>query len=208
MKCNVIGHEFNQAENGNLYCKLEVKPANDEWAASFNYVMFVTEAMQAQLEANFPKFIYLQEIRKETPEPFYRTWATDGPNYTQGEFVTRPSKDPGAEPEAVVFKDIKVVIRTMPDGTPARGEDADKLLQSQWQRGINNGTIIPISVYGDSTVDNNTGQVAGGADPFAGGTSADPDIANDPNPEPEVQGSNQQQNRPGITVPRNNGQRR
>lgn len=204
MKCNVIGHEFKTAENGNLLCKLEVKPANDEWAASFNYVMFITEAMQAALEAKFPQFIYLQEVRKPTPEPFYRIWATDGPNYVQGEFVSRPSKDPNGEPEAVVFNDIKVVIRTMPDGTPARGEDADKLLQSQWTRGIANGTIIPVSYYGDAEQSNNTGQQTGGADPFAGGTTADPDAENGSNDPAQTANAAQQGNNTGhrgITVP-------
>ena len=46
MKCIIIGHEFAEANTGNLYCKLEVRPANDEWAASFNYVMFITDAMK------------------------------------------------------------------------------------------------------------------------------------------------------------------
>ena len=57
MKCIIIGHEFAEANTGNLYCKLEVRPANDEWAASFNYVMFITEAMKESLEAKFPKEI-------------------------------------------------------------------------------------------------------------------------------------------------------
>ena len=29
MKCNILAHEFNTSSNGNLYCKLEVKPANE-----------------------------------------------------------------------------------------------------------------------------------------------------------------------------------
>ena len=114
MKCIIIGHEFAEANTGNLYCKLEVRPANDEWAVSFNYVMFITEAMKESLEARFPKEIYLQEIRMQTPEPFNRVWATDGNNHMQGEIVCNAKGDP------IVFNDIKVVIRTLPDGTPAR----------------------------------------------------------------------------------------
>lgn len=194
MKCQVIAHEFNTSENGNIYCKLEVKPANDEWAASFNYVMFVTEAMQTTLEANFPKFIYLEEKRMKTPEPFYRVWATDGPGYSQGEFVSRPNREDPNNPTLIVFNDIKVVIRTMPDGTPARGEDAEKLLESQWNRGIANGTIIPVSYYGDNPTEDNAVNTA---DPFAGATTADPTVAEDKQPE----ATNKAQGRPGITVP-------
>lgn len=195
MKCQVIAHEFNTSENGNIYCKLEVKPANDEWAASFNYVMFVTEAMQTTLEANFPKFIYLEEKRMKTPEPFYRVWATDGPGYSQGEFVSRPNREDPNNPTLIVFNDIKVVIRTMPDGTPARGEDAEKLLESQWNRGIANGTIIPVSYYGDNPTEDNTVNTA---DPFAGASTADPAIAEQQSQESQQP---QQQGRPGITVP-------
>lgn len=197
MKCQVIAHEFNTSENGNIYCKLEVKPANDEWAASFNYVMFVTEAMQTTLEANFPKFIYLEEKRMKTPEPFYRIWATDGPGYSAGEFVSRPNREDPNNPTLIVFNDIKVVIRTMPDGTPARGEDAEKLLESQWNRGIANGTIIPVSYYGaDPATDPATT-----ADPFAGASTADPAIAEQQSQESQQPKQPQQQGRPGITVP-------
>lgn len=198
MKCQVIAHEFNTSENGNIYCKLEVKPANDEWAASFNYVMFVTEAMQTTLEANFPKFIYLEEKRMKTPEPFYRVWATDGPGYSQGEFVSRPNREDPDNPMLIVFNDIKVVIRTMPDGTPARGEDAEKLLESQWNRGIANGTIIPVSYYGDNPAENHAVNTA---DPFAGASTADPAIAEQQSQESQQPKQPQQQGRPGITVP-------
>lgn len=198
MKCQVIAHEFNTSENGNIYCKLEVKPANDEWAASFNYVMFVTEAMQTTLEANFPKFIYLEEKRMKTPEPFYRVWATDGPGYSQGEFVSRPNREDPNNPTLIVFNDIKVVIRTMPDGTPARGEDAEKLLESQWNRGIANGTIIPVSYYGDNPTEDNAVNTA---DPFAGASTADPAIAEQQSQESQQPKQPQQQGRPGITVP-------
>lgn len=198
MKCQVIAHEFNTSENGNIYCKLEVKPANDEWAASFNYVMFVTEAMQTTLEANFPKFIYLEEKRMKTPEPFYRVWATDGPGYSQGEFVSRPNREDPDNPTLIVFNDIKVVIRTMPDGTPARGENAEKLLESQWNRGIANGTIIPVSYYGDNSTEDNAVNTA---DPFAGASTADPAIAEQQSQESQQPKQPQQQGRPGITVP-------
>ena len=32
----------------------------------------------------------------------------------------------------------------MPDGTPARGEDAEKLAQQAYERGVNDGSIIPL----------------------------------------------------------------
>ena len=78
MKCDILAHEFNTAENGNRYCKLEVRQSGDEFGRTFNYVMFITDAMEAALEAKFPKFIYLQEVRVKTPKPFYRVWETDG----------------------------------------------------------------------------------------------------------------------------------
>lgn len=196
MKCIIIGHEFAEANTGNLYCKLEVRPANDEWAASFNYVMFITEAMKEALEAlgaRFPKEIYLQEIRMQTPEPFNRVWATDSNNHMQGEIVCNAKGDP------IVFNDIKVVIRTLPDGTPARGEDAEKLLESSWRRGIKNGTILPIG-EGTDVLDNNIGQTVGGADAFAGAQSAgDPEGLKTSQPDPLPKRPQQQA---GIRVPR------
>lgn len=204
MKCIIIGHEFAEATTGNLYCKLEVRPANDEWAASFNYVMFITEAMKESLEARFPKEIYLQEIRMQTPEPFNRVWATDSNNHMQGEIVCN------AKGEAIVFNDMKVIIRTLPDGTPARGEDAEKLLESSWRRGIENGTILPIGENTD-VPENNIGQTVGGADAFAGAQSAgDPESLQtsqlDPLPTGNVVVPGNQPQRPkaqaGIRVPR------
>lgn len=204
MKCIIIGHEFAEANTGNLYCKLEVRPANDEWAASFNYVMFITDAMKTALEAKFPKEIYLQEIRMQTPEPFNRVWATDGNNHMQGEIVCNAKGDP------IVFNDIKVVIRTLPDSTPARGEDAEKLLESSWRRGIENGTILPIG-EGTDVPDNNIGQTVGGADAFAGAQSAgDPESLETSQPDPlptgnvVVPGNRPQrpQQQAGIRVPR------
>lgn len=189
MKCVVLSHEFAVSENNNNYCKLEVRPDNDIWAASFTYVMFVTPAMQEALEANFPKFIWLEEKRIATPEPFYRIWLNDGPNYSAGEFVSRPNKEDPDNPIPVVFNDIKVIIRTMPDGTPARGEDAEKLAESQWNRSIANGSFIPLSAYGDDPV-----ETAATGDPFAGAQTAE---------DPIVEAAPQQtQKRPGVTVPR------
>ena len=185
MKCNVLSHEFNTATNGNRYCKLEVKPANDEWAQSFNYVMFVTDAMEEALERNFPKFIFLSEVRVQTPEPFYRVWMTDSNNGSAGDFVTRTDRTTG-EMIPVQFNDIRVIIRTLPDGTPARGEDAEKLMMSAWNRGLSDGSIVPLSEYGDGSIDNNI--AVSGSDPFAGASSAtEDDITNPPVQQPEQQ---------------------
>lgn len=189
MKCIILDHSFNDAENGNRYCKLEVRPDNDVWADSFNYVMFVTPAMETALESNFPKFIWLDEKRIETPEPFYRVWATDGNGHSQGEFVTRPNKSDPDNPEMIVFNDIKVIVRTLPDGTLARGEDPEKLALSQWNRGIGNGTIVPISEYGE------VGSTGSG-DVFEGAVSATEDEGNTVIPaDPATQ-------RQGVRVPR------
>ena len=43
-----------------------------------------------------------------------------------------------------VFKDVKVIIRTMPDGTPARGENAEKLAMQAYERGVADGSIVPL----------------------------------------------------------------
>ena len=32
----------------------------------------------------------------------------------------------------------------MPDGTPARGEDAEKLAQQAYERGVTDGSILPL----------------------------------------------------------------
>lgn len=193
MKCIVLKHEFATSENGNVYCKLEVRPDNDAWAASFNYVMFVTEAMQEALEANFPKFIWLEEKRIPSPEPFYRVWQNDGPNYTAGEFVSRTDRNDPSTSIPVVFNDIKVVIRTLPDGTPARGEDVEKLAQSQWNRSVANGSFIPLSAYGDEE-----SVASSESDPFAGAETAE--SIEDSVPVQQTQQT--QQRRPGVTVPR------
>ena len=199
MKCNVLKHEFADSANGNRYCKLEVKPANDEWATSFNYVMFVTEAMEEALEKNFPKFIYLDEKRIETPEKFYRVWATDGPNYSAGEMVSRTDRATG-ELVPVVFDNIRVVIRTLPDGTPARGEDAEKLMMSAWNRGISDGTIIPVSQYGETTIDNNI--AVPNSDPFAGASTADEgEITSTEQPAAEQQPQQVAPTRPVVNRP-------
>lgn len=163
MKQQILSHEFATATNGNLYCKLEVKPTNDEWATSFTYVMFVTEAMKESLEKNFPKFIYLEEVRVKTPEPFNRVWMNDGNGYSEGDIVARTNKLTG-EVTPVVFDDIKVVIRTLPTGEPARGEDAEKLMLSAWNRGINEGSIVPLS-------QNNIADLEPTGDAFAGAES-------------------------------------
>lgn len=182
MKCNILAHEFNTSSNGNLYCKLEVKPANDEWAQSFNYVMFVTEAMQEALEKNFPKFIFLKEERVQTPEPFYRVWMSSDNNHEEGSIVSRVDRTTG-EIIPIVFNDIKVVIRTLPDGTPARGEDAEKLCMSNWNRGISDGSIVPLSAYYEGGIDNNIAQ--SGGDAFAGAESAPEGTADTSEPEQE-----------------------
>ena len=79
MKCDILAHEFNTAENGNRYCKLEVRQSGDEFGKTFNYVMFVTEAMEEALEAKFPKFIYLQEVRVNPFIEFGRLMDLDMP---------------------------------------------------------------------------------------------------------------------------------
>lgn len=180
MKQTILSHEFAESTNGNLYCKLEVKPADDEWASSFNYVMFVTEAMKENLEKNFPKFIYLEEVRVKTPEPFYRIWQQDGNGYSEGDTVSRTNRVTG-EVTPVVFEDIRVVIRTLPDGTPARGEDAEKLMLSSWNRGIADGSIVPLS-------QNNIADIES-ADSFDGASSVGDDI-----PEEEKPAASQQAN--------------
>lgn len=208
MKCQVLSHEFNIAESGNIFCKLEVRPAGDEWASSFNYVMFVTEAMQAALEAKFPSYIYLEEVRVPAPEKFYRTWATDGPNYSAGEFVCTRDKEGNEVP--IEFTDIKVVIRTMPDGKPSRGEDAQKLFDRNWRRGIVDGTIIPLSAYADE--EGSTAAPTATGDPFEGAESADEgEVGGEAAPttgttaQPTQQNTSQQRPgnaRPGVTVRR------
>ena len=170
MKQQILNHEFATASNGNTYCKLEVKPANDEWAASFNYVMFVTDAMKENLEKNFPKFIYLEEVRVKTPEPFNRVWMSDGNGYSEGDLVSRNNRVTG-EVTPVVFDDIKVVIRTLPTGEPARGEDAEKLMLSAWNRGINDGSIIPLSQNNIADLESSTDD-----DMFAGAESIGDEI--------------------------------
>lgn len=142
MKCKIISSEWKQAENGNRYCKLVCAPENDPWASSFTYIFFVrTEEEQVRLENSMPKSIHLTEVIVPTG-PFNRAWLTDGPGHSAGEIVKR--KDRNGELVPAVFRDIKVVIRTMPDGTPARGEDAEKLAKQAYERGIVDGSIMPL----------------------------------------------------------------
>ena len=101
----------------------------------------------------------------------------------------------------IVFEDIKVIIRTMPDGTPARGEDAQKLAESSYYRGISMNTIVPIDAYDDGDNDNNIG-----ADPFAGASTAGdgdiPETATDPAEQPTQQPAGRPTGRPGVTIRR------
>ena len=194
MKQQILNHEFATSSNGNTYCKLEVKPANDEWAASFNYVMFVTDAMKENLEKNFPKFIYLEEVRVKTPEPFNRVWMSDGNGYSEGDLVSRTNRVTG-EVTPVVFEDIRIVIRTLPDGTPARGEDAEKLMLYAWNRGINDGSIIPLSQNNIADLELSTG-----ADMFAGAESVGDEIPVETTETP-VQPAQGNQVIPGIQRP-------
>lgn len=192
MKQQILNYEFATSSNGNTYCKLEVKPANDEWAASFNYVMFVTDAMKENLEKNFPKFIYLEEVRVKTPEPFYRIWQQDGNGYSEGDTVSRTNRVTG-EVTPVVFEDIRVVIRTLPDGTPARGEDAEKLMLSSWNRGIADGSIVPLS-------QNNIADIES-ADSFNGASSVGDDIPDEEEESAAPQPATGNQVIPGIQRP-------
>jgi hypothetical protein len=197
MKQQILNHEFATSSNGNTYCKLEVKPANDEWAASFNYVMFVTDAMKENLEKNFPKFIYLEEVRVKTPEPFNRVWMSDGNGYSEGDLVSRINRVTG-EVTPVVFDDIKVVIRTLPTGEPARGEDAEKLMLSAWNRGINDGSIIPLSQNNIADLELSTGD-----DMFAGAESVGDEIPVETTETPAQPAQSVQGNQviPGIQRP-------
>ena len=142
MKCKIVSSEWKQADNGNRYCKLSCVPEGDPWASPFTYVFFVrTEEEETRLANNMPKHIHLTEVIVPTG-PFNRVWLTDGNNHAAGELVMR--KDKSGELAPAVFKDIKVVIRTMPDGSPARGEDAEKLAQQAYDRGVADGSIIPL----------------------------------------------------------------
>ena len=142
MKCKIVSSEWKQADNGNRYCKLSCVPEGDPWASPFTYVFFVrTEEEELRLAASMPKHIHLTEVIVPTG-PFNRVWLTDGNNHAAGELVMRKSKSGELEP--AVFKNIKVIIRTMPDGTPARGEDAEKLAQQAYERGVNDGSILPL----------------------------------------------------------------
>lgn len=148
MKCSIISSEWKQSENGNHYCKLSCKPENDPWASEFTYVFFVrTEAEKDRLALAMPKFIYLAEVVIPMPA-FNRAWREDGNNHVAGEIVMR--KNRSGEMEAAVFTEVKVIVRTMADGTPAKGEDADKLAQQAYDRGILDGTIIPLDESGAS----------------------------------------------------------
>ena len=142
MKCKIVSSEWKQADNGNHYCKLSCVPEGDPWASPFTYVFFVrTEEEEARLEASMPKHIHLAEVIVTTG-PFNRVWLTDGSNHAAGELVMRKNK--AGELVPAVFKNIKVIIRTMPDGTPARGEDAEKLAQQAYDRGVADGSILPL----------------------------------------------------------------
>ena len=142
MKCKIVSSEWKQTDNGNRYCKLSCVPEGDPWASPFTYVFFVrTEEEEARLAASMPKHIHLAEVIVTTG-PFNRVWLTDGSNHAAGEIVMR--KDKTGELVPAVFKNIKVIIRTMPDGTPARGEDAEKLAQQAYERGVADGSILPL----------------------------------------------------------------
>ena len=75
--------------------------------------MFITDAMEAALEAKFPKFIYLQEVRVKAPKPFYRVWETDGPGHAQGEFVTRPNREDPDNPIMIVLSKLLLELCLM-----------------------------------------------------------------------------------------------
>ena len=142
MKCKIVSSEWKQTDNGNRYCKLSCVPEGDPWASPFTYVFFVrTEEEETRLAASMPKHIHLAEVIVPTG-PFNRVWLTDGSNHAAGELVMR--KDKSGELVPAVFKNIKVIIRTMPDGTSARGEDAEKLAQQAYERGVADGSILPL----------------------------------------------------------------
>ena len=173
MKCKIVSSEWKQADNGNRYCKLSCVPEGDPWASAFTYIFFVrTEEEEARLSSNMPKHIHLTEVIVTTG-PFNRVWLTDGNNHAAGELVMRKNKSGELVP--AVFKDIKVVIRTMPDGSPARGEDAEKLAQQAYDRGINDGSIIPLEEGEEE-------------DPFGGSeTGFDPEPEPQPAPQQQAQ---------------------
>ena len=142
MKCKIVSSEWKQADNGNRYCKLSCVPEGDPWASPFTYVFFVrTEEEEARLANNMPKHIHLAEVIIPTG-PFNRVWLTDGTNHAAGELVQRRNKNGELVP--AVFQDIKVIIRTMPDGSPARGENAEKLAMQAYERGVADGSIVPL----------------------------------------------------------------
>ena len=142
MKCKIVSSEWKQADNGSRYCKLSCVPEGDPWASPFTYVFFVrTEEEETRLANNMPKHINLAEVIVPTG-PFNRVWLTDGNNHAAGELVQR--RDKNGELAPAVFKDVKVIIRTMPDGTPARGENAEKLAMQAYERGVADGSIIPL----------------------------------------------------------------
>ena len=175
MKCKIVSSQWAQADNRTRYCKLSCVPEGDPWASPFTYVFFVrTEEEETRLTNNMPKHIHLAEVIIPTG-PFNRVWLTDGNNHAAGELVMRKNKSGELVP--AVFKDIKVVIRTMPDGSPARGEDAEKLAQQAYERGINDGSIIPLEEGEEE-------------DPFGGS-----ETGFDPEPEP-IPAPQQQAQRP------------
>lgn len=160
MKCKIVSSEWKQTDNGNRYCKLSCVPEGDPWASPFTYVFFVrTEEEETRLTNNMPKHIHLAEVIVPTG-PFNRVWLTDGNNHAAGELVMR--KDKTGELAPAVFKDIKVVIRTMPDGSPARGEDAEKLAQQAYERGVADGSILPLEEGEEEII---WGETESGIDP-------------------------------------------
>ena len=173
MKCKIVSSEWKQADNGNRYCKLSCVPEGDPWASPFTYIFFVrTEEEEVRLANNMPKHIHLAEVIIPTG-PFNRVWLTDGTNHAAGEIVQRKNKSGELVP--AVFKDIKVVIRTMPDGSPARGEDAEKLAQQAYERGIADGSILPLEEGEEE-------------DPFGGSeTGFDPEPEPIPTPKQQAQ---------------------
>ena len=171
MKCKIVSSEWKQADNGNRYCKLSCVPEGDPWASPFTYVFFVrTEEEETRLANNMPKHIHLAEVIIPTG-PFNRVWLTDGTNHAAGELVQRRNKNGELVP--AVFQDIKVIIRTMPDGSPARGENAEKLAMQAYERGVADGSIVPLEEGEEEDIFSET------------------ESGIDPDPEPPVQPVNQ-----------------
>ena len=187
MKCKIVSSEWKQADNGNRYCKLSCVPEGDPWASPFTYIFFVrTEEEEVRLANSMPKHIHLAEVIMPTG-PFNRVWLTDGPNHAAGELVQRKNKNGELVP--AVFQDIKVIIRTMPDGSPARGENAEKLAMQAYERGVADGSILPLEEGEEEDI---FGETESGIDP---------------EPEPPVQPVNQPNQQAGRQTQHTNVRR-